>query len=507
MTPSARDLGDDAVMTPAQHGGGARSAAPAHPGLDETLELLRAGGDHPLMRDFPRGTIFCFDRDLRFLAVGGRGLAETGLSRELLEGRAVAEAFPAETASVLERPCRVALAGEQAACDVPFHGRVYALRVAPVHGECGEVVAGIGAVEDVTEDRAREREHTEALARNELTFVHAPIGQALVGLDGNWLRVNQALLTLLEYDEPTLLALTFQDITHPEDLDLDLELLQKTLTGEITDYTMEKRYFTRTGRIVWVQLSVSLVRGADGEPLYFISQIQDITAHKTQMQALRDLTAMLAHDLRNPAAVIAGFAHLLATGPHDEEVVRSAQRIERAAGTLTDLLENALTTEAIDSGRLVATPRAVDVAAAVQDAARAVESAIPTKEPATAIDLGRVRPTIAWCDPVHLGQVLTNLLSNARKYGGPHVVVSSRTLPGTIEVTVADDGAGVPPAFVPQLFERYSRADQARTGRHRGSGLGLCIVRDLLEANGGTISYAPSATLGGAEFRVTLPLA
>lgn len=315
MTPSARDLGDDAVMTPAQHGGGARSAAPAHPGLDETLELLRAGGDHPLMQDFPRGTIFCFDRDLRFLAVGGRGLAETGLSRELLEGRAVAEAFPAETASVLERPCRVALAGEQAACDVPFDGRVYALRVAPVHGECGEVVAGIGAVEDVTEDRAREREHTEALARNELTFVHAPIGQALVGLDGNWLRVNQALLTLLDYDEPTLLALTFQDITHPEDLDLDLELLQKTLTGEITDYTMEKRYFTRTGRIVWVQLSVSLVRGADGEPLYFISQIQDITAHKTQMQALRDLTAMLAHDLRNPAAVIAGFAHLLATGP------------------------------------------------------------------------------------------------------------------------------------------------------------------------------------------------
>ena len=492
-------------MTPAQHGGGATLGP--HSRMDGTLELLRAGGEHPLMRDFPRGTIFCFDGELRFLAAGGRGLPETGLSRGSLEGRTMLEVFPPETASALEPACRAALAGEQSACDVPFGGRVYALRVAPVREESGEVVAGLGAIEDVTEDRARERAHTEALARNELTFVHAPIGQALVGLDGNWLRVNQALLSLLEYDEPTLLTLTFQDITHPDDLDLDLELLQKTLAGEITDYTMEKRYFTRTGGTVWVQLSVSLVRDPDGEPLYFISQIQDITAHKTQLQALRDLTAMLAHDLRNPAAVIAGFAHLLATGPHDEEVVRSAQRIERSAATLTDLLENALTTEAIDSGRLVATPRAVDVAAAVQDAARAVESAVASVEPATEIDLSRVRPMIAWCDPVHLGQVLTNLLSNARKYGGPHVAVTSRTLPGTIEVTIADDGAGVPPAFVPQLFERYSRADQARTGRHRGSGLGLYIVRDLLAANGGTISYAPSTTLGGAEFRVTLPMA
>ncbi len=494
-------------MSPAQHGSSVRRPTTAPLGLDDTLELLRAGGDHPLMRDFPRGTIFCFDRDLRFLAVGGRGLAETGLSRGLLEGRGFTEALPTETATVLEQPCRAALSGEQAACDVPFDGRVYALRVAPVHGKSGAVVAGIGAVEDVTEDRAREREHTEASARNELTFVHAPIGQALVGLDGNWLRVNQALLSLLDYDEPTLLALTFQDITHPEDLDLDLELLQKTLSGEINDYTMEKRYFTRAHGIVWVQLSVALVRDVDGEPLYFISQIQDITAHKTQLQALRDLTAMLAHDLRNPAAVIAGFAHLLTTGPHDEEVVSSARRIERAAGTLTDLLENALTTEAIDSGRLVATPRAVDVLAAARDAVRAVEGATPDADPAAPVDLGRVRPSIAWCDPVHLGQVLTNLVSNARKYGGPHVVVSSRTLPGTIEITVADDGPGVPPAFVPQLFERYSRAEPARSGRHRGSGLGLYIVRDLLAANGGTISYAPSASLGGAEFRVSLPMA
>lgn len=459
------------------------------------------------MRDFPRGTIFCFNEELRFLAVGGRGLAETGLSRALLEGRTILEVFPTETATVLEPACRAALAGQELACDVPFDGRVYALRVAPARGETGQVVAGIGAADDVTEDRVRERAHTEALARNEMTFAHAPIGQALVGLDGNWLQVNQALLSLLDYDEPTLLGLTFQDITHPDDLDLDLDLLQRTLAGEITDYSMEKRYFTRTGAIVWVQLAVSLVRDPDGEPLYFISQIQDITAHKTQLQVLRDLTAMLAHDLRNPAAVIAGFAHLLATGPHDEEVIQSARRIERSAATLTDLLENALTTETIDSGRLVATPRAVDVAAAVQDAARAVQSAVASGEPAPEIDLSGVRPIIAWCDPVHLGQVLTNLLSNAHKYGGPHVVVTSRTLPGTIEVAVADDGGGVPPAFVPQLFERYSRADQARTGRHRGSGLGLSIVRDLLEANGGTISYAPSATLGGAEFRVTLPMA
>ena len=111
-------------------------------------------------------------------------------------------------------------------------------------------------------------------------FDHAAIGMALVAPDGRWLKVNQSVCNITGYSEEELLRLRFQDITHPEDLDLDLQNVEKLLAGEIPDYQMEKRYIHKGGATVWVLLSVSLVRADDGAPRFFISQIQDITARK-----------------------------------------------------------------------------------------------------------------------------------------------------------------------------------------------------------------------------------
>jgi signal transduction histidine kinase len=97
-------------------------------------------------------------------------------------------------------------------------------------------------------------------------------------------------------------------------------------------------------------------------------------------------------------------------------------------------------------------------------------------------------------------------VGNARKYGGPHIAITTRTCDRRVEILVEDDGPGVPDGFVHQLFERYSRSHEARTGGQRGSGLGLYIVRDLLTANHGTIDYEGSS-LGGAAFRLSLPAA
>jgi diguanylate cyclase (GGDEF)-like protein/PAS domain S-box-containing protein/hemerythrin-like metal-binding protein len=111
-------------------------------------------------------------------------------------------------------------------------------------------------------------------------FTYAAIGMALVAPDGSWLKVNGALCALLGYTEAQLMAKTFQDITHPEDLDQDLEYVQRMLAGTIDTYSMEKRYFTAEGRVIHVLLSVSLVKNDDGSPRFFISQIQDITRSK-----------------------------------------------------------------------------------------------------------------------------------------------------------------------------------------------------------------------------------
>ena len=124
-------------------------------------------------------------------------------------------------------------------------------------------------------------------------FEFAAIGMALVSPEGKWLRVNRSVCQITGYSEKELLQRTFQDITHPDDLELDLENVRKMLAGEIETYQMEKRYYRRDGEIVWVLLSVSLVRTKSGEPLFFISQIQDITRQKLSEEQLAKATAQI----------------------------------------------------------------------------------------------------------------------------------------------------------------------------------------------------------------------
>jgi PAS domain S-box-containing protein len=122
-------------------------------------------------------------------------------------------------------------------------------------------------------------------------FEFAAIGMALVSPEGKWLRVNRSVCEITGYSEAELLARTFQDITHPDDLDLDLANVRKMLAGEIRTYQMEKRYFHKNGSIVWVLLSVSLVHNKSGAPLFFISQIQDITRRKQSDEQLAEAAA------------------------------------------------------------------------------------------------------------------------------------------------------------------------------------------------------------------------
>lgn len=147
----------------------------------------------------------------------------------------------------------------------------------------------VGTVQDVTDEHRREAALRGAEERFRLAFEAAPIGMALVAPDGAWLRVNQALCEMTGYASEELLGMTFQDITHPDDLDADLEHLRALLAGEVRSYEMEKRYRRADGEAIWVLLSVSLVREADGTPLHFIAQIQDIGERKLYEHRLRHL--------------------------------------------------------------------------------------------------------------------------------------------------------------------------------------------------------------------------
>ncbi|MDP8925589.1 MAG: PAS domain S-box protein [Actinomycetota bacterium] len=135
----------------------------------------------------------------------------------------------------------------------------------------------------------RERRHRESEERFRGTFEQAAVGMAHVGTDGRWLRVNRRLCDIVGYEKAEMLGLTFQDITHPDDLEAHLEYVRQLLAGEIGTYSMEKRYFKKDGSIVWINLTVSLVHPPSDEPRYFISVIEDITERKRIEEAQRFL--------------------------------------------------------------------------------------------------------------------------------------------------------------------------------------------------------------------------
>ncbi len=158
-----------------------------------------------------------------------------------------------------------------------------------VHDARGHPRYIVSHFEDITARTLAEQRQAEATALVESAFTSAPIGMALVGLDGRWIKVNAALCELSGYDEEALLALTFQAMTHPDDLDAELAQVQRLLAGEIDRHTSEKRFLDAEGRLIWVNRSGSLIRDADGGPLHFVVHIQDISERKRLADALQRL--------------------------------------------------------------------------------------------------------------------------------------------------------------------------------------------------------------------------
>ena len=136
-----------------------------------------------------------------------------------------------------------------------------------------------------------------------LTLQHSPIGMALVGLDGRLLMVNRALCDMLGHDAETLCQWGFQELTHAEDLDAGLELFGQALAGEIDSYRQRKRYLHADGHVVWGDLSVALVRGQDGRPIHFISQILDVTEQRAHEERLEAASAELEREHQTLEAI------------------------------------------------------------------------------------------------------------------------------------------------------------------------------------------------------------
>jgi diguanylate cyclase (GGDEF)-like protein/PAS domain S-box-containing protein len=165
---------------------------------------------------------------------------------------------------------------------VRLDGSTFPVRteVMAARAEGGAVQYRIAWYDDLTERQAAERRAGLAQRDFEAAFNNAPHGVAIVGLEGCFLHVNQKLAEILGYSAAELANITFQEITHPDDLDADLAQVDALIAGEVDTYELEKRYFTKEGHLIWGLLAVAIVREEDGSPRHFISQIQDISERK-----------------------------------------------------------------------------------------------------------------------------------------------------------------------------------------------------------------------------------
>jgi PAS domain S-box-containing protein len=347
-------------------------------------------------------------------------------------------------------------------------------------------------------------------------FDLAAAGMAMVGLDGRWLRVNAALCGILGYNESELLAMTFNDVTHPRDRALGTEGVSHMLDGSVPTFLAEKRYIHKAGHAVWVHIGSAVVRDASGAPLNFISQIKDITARK---EAERDLEAskqelersnaelrqfayVASHDLQEPLRTISSYLQLLSRRYKGKALDDNAEQFitfavdgaKRMQALIQDLLSYSRAGK--DTKQFAPT----DSGVLTDDVTLALRADIIEKKAIVAYE----KLPMVFGEASQIRQLLQNLIGNALKFckEAPVIHVSALRQGDYWQFTVRDNGIGLDPAHADRIFVIFQRLHTRE--EYEGTGIGLALCKKIVERHGGRI-WVESRSGQGAAFHFTLP--
>jgi len=355
------------------------------------------------------------------------------------------------------------------------------------------------------------------------------IGTAILSRDRTLLEVNEELSRMLGYAPAELLHATWSDLVPSDDRESDQALLDGVLRGEQAAAVREGALLRRDGTQIHAIISVRGLPGPLGQADHLIVVAQDMTerwrvesereeALARERSARRDaeaasrakdeFLAMASHELRTPLTPILGWTPMLRAGSLSaDKQARALESIERGGRSLLKLIDDMLDVSSIVSGRLRLTLRPTEMGPIVQ---AAVESMRPTAEARGVrleVRLSDGHESVSG-DPDRLQQVVWNLVSNAIKFSEPggRVDVEVVRTGGHVEIRVRDTGKGLDPEWLPHVFARFWQADGTPTRRYGGLGLGLAIVRHLVELHGGTVAVESGGLGQGASFSVRLPL-
>src|SRR5437868_2883942 len=284
----------------------------------------------------------------KFLCLNGFAASRLGADASSLVGHPIMEfVHPDSVPVVVERIGKLIVTGEAGPpLEVRFvsrTGEVMPAEIVSVPIIFDGQPALLGLIRDISKRAAVERALRESEEKFSNAFRQSPHGMSFVDPEGRFIKANRALCEMLGYSEEELLNLRFADVTHAEDVAVDLEQLQRLVGREIASYQRIKRYVRKDGTVIWVSLGVSAVHDAAGKPIYFIGQVQDITAQRENEEAranaqrragITETTIAVAHELNNVLTVLMMNAELLATDATPEEIPEIAAELLAASNRI-----------------------------------------------------------------------------------------------------------------------------------------------------------------------------
>lgn len=500
-----------------------RARRQAEAALRENERLLRT------VMDLVPHFIFAKDRHSRNLFVNRACAAASGLTPDQMVGlcdydfvsnRSEAEAFMRDDREVIDsgRPKYIA---EEPLTSAAGKQRVLQTTKIPFEAP-GVGPALMGVAVDITELKQAEANLRRSEAEFRALFEVASVGMAQADpATGRWLRVNQKLCTITGYTQPELLAMHLSDLTHPEDREQDWALFQQVVRGEAPDYHIEKRYLRKGGAVVWVNVNMTVLRDASGQPRSSIAVIEDITERKQleaqlrqaqKLEAIGQLAGGVAHDFNNILAAFLIQINLLQMKTVlDEETSRSLHELEEEAHRATNLTRQLL----MFSRRSVLAAKPLDLNDVTASLLKMLRRLIGED-----IDLafeGKTALPLVEADAGMLEQVLMNLVVNARDAmpKGGRITIRTAAVdlsapgPGAnsnqaagrfVCLTVSDTGSGMDAATLKRIFEPFFTTKEAG----RGTGLGLATVHGIVGQHKGWVEVE-SEPGQGTTFRIYLP--
>ncbi|MFC5450021.1 PAS domain S-box protein [Paenibacillus aestuarii] len=332
-------------------------------------------------------------------------------------------------------------------------------------------------------------------------FEDSPIGMAFVSPGGKFMKVNQSICKMLGYSENELINLTFQDVSYPEELKINLELRAKSIAGEIDSYRLEKKYIHKSGEVIWGLLSVTVERDDKGELLHFISQIVDITEQKIKEEKIREseklsmvgqLAAGIAHEIRNPLTCLRGFVQVILNEDSEKKTRYKVMlaEIDRINEIVSELL--VLAKPATENFGFGSVSCMLDHVVTLLEAHAKLYNVEIKKYFEADLPLIKCHSS--------LKQVFINMTKNAIESmpDGGELRIEVKKLIKSISINFVDNGCGIPGEVLQKIGQPFF------TTKESGTGLGIMVSKGIIQNHNGIFDIR--STVGkGTTIEIILP--